>query len=234
MFDLDNTLVRGSSLFHLGVFMVRRRRLAIRHLLRFALSEAGYVLLRREPAGISSTVAQRTLGLVTGMRQSDLLDVVDDFVARDLDRLLVPEVRLQLRDFQGSGFITVLATASPQELATAVAARLGMSAAVGTTSEVRNGRYTGHLDGPIAHGQHKADRVALVFDELGIDAAQSWAFSDSINDRPLLSMVGRAVAVDPDPRLRALSKERGWRVFTCAGDDEAPWAGYDVFMPFPY
>ncbi len=100
VFDLDNTLVRGSSLFHFGREMVRRRRLKARHVIRFAGAEAGYVLRRGEPTGISLTVAARTLALVAGMRQADLLDLAVEFAETRLHRHLSTEVYRQVVHFK--------------------------------------------------------------------------------------------------------------------------------------
>lgn len=211
VFDLDNTLVRGSSLFHFGREMVRRRRLKARHVFRFAGAEAGYVLRRGEPTGISSTVADRTLALVAGMRQADLLDLAVDFAETRLHRHLSMDVYRQVLLFKRAGYTTVLATASPQELAGAIAAALGMSAAIGTVSEVTAGVYTGRLCGPVAHGPAKAQRVRALLVEHGLDARRSWAFSDSVNDLPLLTLVGNPVVTNADPELAAIARTNGWR-----------------------
>lgn len=233
VFDLDNTLVRGSSLFHFGREMVRRRRLKARHVLRFTGAEAGYVLRRGEPTGISSTVADRTLALVAGMRQADLLDLAVEFAETRLHRHLSTEVYQQVIGFKRAGFTTVLATASPQELAGAIAAALGMSAAIGTVSEVTDGVYTGRLGGPVTHGPMKAQRVRALLAERGLDARRSWAFSDSVNDLPLLTLVGNPVATNADPELRAIARTNGWREL-CPGDEAASAAVLQAFYPFAF
>jgi len=231
VFDLDNTLVRGSSLFHFGREMVRRRRLKARHVLRFAGAEASYVLRRGEPAGISSTVADRTLALVAGMRQADLLDLAVEFAETRLHGHLSAQVYQQVLRFKRAGFTTVLATASPQELASAVAAALGMSAAIGTVSEVTDGVYTGRLCGPVAHGPAKAQRVRTLLAEHGLDARRSWAFSDSVNDVPLLALVGNPVATNADPELTAIARTNGWREMR-GSDEIGSTSALQAFNPF--
>lgn len=233
VFDLDNTLVRGSSLFHFGWEMVRRRRLRARHVARFAGAEASYVLRRGEPAGISSTVADRTLALVAGTRQQDLLDLAVDFAETRLHPHLSPQVYRQVLSFKRAGFATVLATASPQELAGAVASALGMSAAIGTVSEVRDGVYTGRLCGPVAHGPAKAQRVRALLTEHGLDARRSWAFSDSVNDLPLLTLVGNPVATNADPELAGIARMNGWRVLSDGQESEWP-SGLGTLYPYAF
>jgi HAD superfamily hydrolase (TIGR01490 family) len=226
VFDLDNTLVRGSSLFHFGVEMVRQRRLSLRHVLRYAAAEASYVRRRGEPTGIAPTIAERTLSLVAGMSQEALLDLAVEFAEHRLQRHLVEEVVLRVRDFQAAGYATFVATASPQELAGAIACTLGMSGAVVFDDATAAGIYTGRLCGPVAHGAAKAHRVQELFDEHRVDARASWAFSDSVNDLPLLMLVGNPVATNADSELTAIARRNGWR--TLAGRQAT-----DMAMPRP-
>ncbi|MBK9739431.1 MAG: HAD-IB family hydrolase [Actinobacteria bacterium] len=208
--DLDSTLVRGSYLFHFGLSLVRRRILNPRHLLTFVVAEARYVAHGTEPPGIPRRIAECVLDLVRGQDQSVLADLCWRFVGDSLDRFIVPEVLVAIRDLQDLGIPVYIATASPQELADAVADHLRLSGAIGTVAEVRDGRYTGRLASPIAHGVDKLNRVRELFVELNADASRSWAFTDSINDLPLLSAVGWPVVVNGDERLRAVAKSKKW------------------------
>lgn len=234
VFDLDNTLVRGSSLFHFGVMLARTGVLPWRHVARHVGSEAAYVVRRREPDGIGPRVAESVLGLVAGLPQGRMLDLAEEYAEQHLGRHLVAEVHLQVRDLRRAGYLTLIATASPQELATAVAARLGMSGAIGTEAEVQAGRYTGRLVGPLCHGPEKARRVRQFLAERGIDPAGSLAFSDSANDVPLLSMVGLPVATNPDRELARIARANGWWVLR-SGDGGVPAeeSEYPVF-PYPF
>ena len=144
------------------------------------------------------------------------------------------EVVIQVAGFRRSGFTTVLATASPQELADAIAARLGMSAAIGTVSEVRDGIYTGRSSGPIAHGSAKSWRVQALLDARSLDARTSWAFSDSVNDLPLLSLVGNPVATNPDKDLAEIAQLNGWRVLESGQRSELGWPRATESYPFPF
>jgi phosphoserine phosphatase len=87
-----------------------------------------------------------------------------------------------------------------------------MDGALGTVGELVDGTYTGRLVGPVLHGPAKLDAVARLAAEQGFDLRASSAYSDSVNDRPLLEGVGRPVAVNPDRYLRDLAAERGWPV----------------------
>jgi hypothetical protein len=79
-------------------------------------------------------------------------------------------------------------------------------------AESSNGVYTGHLVGDVLHGEAKAHAVLALAEREGLELDKCSAYSDSINDIPLLSLVGNPVAVNPDSALRAEAKTRGWEI----------------------
>jgi phosphoserine phosphatase len=103
-------------------------------------------------------------------------------------------------------------SASPIELVEPLATALGMTGGIGTRAEVDNGIYTGRLDGPFCYGEGKAEAISHLAQERGINLAESWSYSDSMSDVPMMEIVGHAVAVNPDAELAALSRTRGWPV----------------------
>jgi phosphoserine phosphatase len=115
---------------------------------------------------------------------------------------------------QRAGDLTFLTTASPLEVAEVIVDSLGMTGAVGTRAEVNDeGMYTGRLVGDIVHGAVKAEAVRKLAEDSDIDLGESYAYSDSMNDLPLLELVGHPHAVNPDGDLRAEARRRGWPVF---------------------
>ncbi len=105
-----------------------------------------------------------------------------------------------------------LVTATPLELAAIIARRLGLTGALGTVAEHDDGVYTGRLVGELLHGSAKAHAVRALAAREGLDLRRCSAYSDSINDAPMLSVVGTAVAVNPDAELRALARRNGWEI----------------------
>ncbi|MDN5918908.1 MAG: HAD family phosphatase, partial [Pseudonocardia sp.] len=105
-----------------------------------------------------------------------------------------------------------LVTATPVELALIIARRLGLTGALGTVSESVDGCYTGRLVGEILHGPAKAHAVRALAASEGLDLRRCAAYSDSVNDVPMLSAVGTAVAVNPDSELRDVAKARQWQI----------------------
>ena len=100
----------------------------------------------------------------------------------------------------------------PEELAQIIARRLGLTGALGTVADEENGVYTGRLFGEMLHGPAKAAAVRALAAREGLDLRRCTAYSDSVNDVPMLSVVGTAVAVNPDAALRDVARERGWQI----------------------
>jgi HAD superfamily hydrolase (TIGR01490 family) len=111
-----------------------------------------------------------------------------------------------------SGQRVWLVTATPVELASIIARRLGFTGALGTVAESVDGVYTGRLIGGLLHGQAKAAAVAALAAREGLDLARCSAYSDSTNDLPMLQLVGHPAAVNPDAGLRAVARARDWPV----------------------
>jgi phosphoserine phosphatase len=105
-----------------------------------------------------------------------------------------------------------LVTATPCELAETIARRLGLTGALGTVVEAVDGVFTGRLVGEILHGAGKAHAVRSLAIREGLNLKRCTAYSDSLNDAPMLSLVGTAVAINPDAALRVLARERGWEI----------------------
>jgi HAD superfamily hydrolase (TIGR01490 family) len=106
-----------------------------------------------------------------------------------------------------------LVTAAPVEVARLLARRLGLTGALGTVAEQVDGVYTGGLVGDILHGPAKAEAVRTLAAHEGLDLARCAAYSDSVNDLPMLELVGRPCAINPDRKLRRHAAVAGWRVY---------------------
>lgn len=133
--------------------------------------------------------------------------------APELVGLLQPYVRQVIEHHRSNGRAVVLATTTPRDLIEPFAREVGFDDVIATTYEVdSNGLYTGELVGPYVWSKGKKDAVAKWCDEKGVDVSQSYAYSDSVYDEPLLSMVGYPHCVNPDWRLRLLAVARRWPV----------------------
>jgi putative phosphoserine phosphatase / 1-acylglycerol-3-phosphate O-acyltransferase len=123
-----------------------------------------------------------------------------------------PYGRVLIEEHKAAGRVTVLATTTPRDMVEPFADALGIDEVVATTYGVRDGRYTGKIDGEFVWGRGKLRAVRAFAEAEGIDLSESYAYSDSWYDVPLLEAVGHPVAVNPDPRLRVYAVARRWPV----------------------
>jgi len=213
-FDLDKTLIPGSSLFLLARGLYDRDYYRVRDILRMGLHQAKYRLQGESERGVHET-REAALEFVAGRTQDELRQMGREIAEERILPRVYEGITKVIDHHRQAGDLTFLTTASPQELAEIVSDSLEMTGALGTRSEVTpDGRYTGRLEGVgIVHGQAKADAVRELASSAGVDLAESYAYSDSINDLPLLELVGHPHAVNPDADLKAEARRRGWPVY---------------------
>lgn len=211
-FDLDKTLLPGSSLWPLAREMYRQRYFTLRDVGRLAADQVRYRVMGTEAEGPMERARAKSLQVIAGRRREAVFEVGRS-VAREelLPRLYPQAVELMLRHKQ-AGREVYIASSSPEDYLALLAEELGIDGVIGTRAAVVDGRYTGELDGPMVHGPEKAVRVEKLAAERGIDLARSFAYSDSVNDVPLLELVGNPVAMNPDRKLGAQARKRGWQV----------------------
>ena len=211
-FDIDNTLIQGSSLVLLGRGLAKKRMITLRELLPGLTKQLRYRVFGSEkPSDIASGRAH-ALGLARGKKVSDLLELADDIVDHQiLGRAFDPTLQLAHMHL-AAGQQVWLVSATPVQIGQALAARLGFTGALGTVAEAEDGLFTGRLVGDILHGPGKRHAVAALAALQQLDLKQCTAYSDSINDIPMLSMVGTPVAVNPDRALRKHAQDKGWEI----------------------
>jgi len=208
IFDLDRTLVPGSSLMELGRALADRKVIDRTTVARHAVKAA--VFSRRGLPDSRIDRLRESLLAAAGGRDHDQINSVVQEVGSDIAGSAYPAARWLLERHHDAGDVCVVLSASPQELVEVIGAALGADRAVGTRTEVVDGRFTGRLDGPFCHGAGKLERLEK---EMGpIDLTRASAYADSGSDLPLLSACGHPVAVNPDRRLREAATSAGWPV----------------------
>lgn len=211
-FDVDNTIMRGASAFHFAVGLARHRYFTAPQIWRFGIKQAAFVIRGKESSRHMASATSAALEFVAGRPVTELLAISDEVFDEVLAAKILPGPIALAQAHIARGEQVWLVTATPVELAELLARRLGLTGGLGTVAEVVDGRYTGRLVGPALHGPAKAAAVRELAERTGIDLARSWAYSDSINDLPLLSEVGHPVAVNADGRLRAHARESDWPI----------------------
>ena len=209
-FDLDRTLISGSSAFTLAL---QARKAGLIPNVEFVRDAAGAVTFKMFGASDDTTdaVRARALEAVSGMRQSDLQALNVEVLPRLLARLR-PEARRLLDRHRQAGRDTYIVSAAPQEIVEPLAHSLGMTSGIGTRSKVVDGFYTGELDGPFCYGAGKVEAMVEIANWNGYELDQCYAYSDSASDLPMLEAVGHPVAVNPDAKLERHARRNGWPI----------------------
>ena len=209
-FDLDRTLITGSSAFALGVAAWRADLLPTRQLVLDALAALRFAFAGASD-DTSHALRDRILGAVQHIRLDDLVALNADIVPRLLARVR-PEAMRLIEQHRAAGRATYIVSASPIELVEPLAKALGMTAGIGTRSEIVDGRYTGQLVGPFCYGDGKVTAITELAGWEGFDLDKCYAYSDSASDLPMMSAVGHPVAVNPDGALERHARQHGWPV----------------------
>jgi HAD superfamily hydrolase (TIGR01490 family) len=211
-FDVDNTLMRGASIYHFARGLAARKMFGPRDLARLTWRQLAFRLRGAENADHIDAAREAALAFVAGHRVDDVIqlgeEIYDDTMA---DRIWEGARELTQQHLQ-AGQRVWLVTATPVELANILARRLGLTGALGTVAETSDGVYTGRLVGGLLHGQAKAAAIRALAEREGLDLARSSAYSDSANDLPMLELVGHPSVVNPDGELLREARSRNWPV----------------------
>ncbi len=213
-FDVDNTMLRGASIFYFARGLAARKFLTSGAIASFGWQQLKFRVFGKElnPGEIRAS-RERALSFAAGRPTRLVIElgenIYDELMANRIWSGTLALAKMHL----DAGQRVWLVTATPVELATIIARRLGLTGALGTVAETTpDGVYTGLLVGDILHGAAKAHAVRALAIKEGLDLRRCTAYSDSANDIPMLSVVGTAVAVNPDPNLRETARARGWEI----------------------
>jgi HAD superfamily hydrolase (TIGR01490 family) len=209
-FDLDRTLMAGSSAYQFGraafkAGLINRRRLAadtwenIRFRLRGSTDQG------------MDAIKDRIFGLLEGVSVRDMQRLAPSVLAGVLPRLY-PKMLAIAYEHQDAGRPVFICTAASQEMAELMATILTLDGAVGTMFEAVDGHYTGRGGGPFNYREGKAEAIRELAEREDIDLAASYAYSDSESDLPMLRLVGHPVAVNPDAELARVARREGWEI----------------------
>ncbi|HJO36632.1 MAG TPA: HAD family hydrolase [Gammaproteobacteria bacterium] len=211
LFDLDNTLLAGDSDQLWGAYLAEvgavdgawYRQENARY---YAAYEAGTLDIEEFLAFALRPLAEHPPARLAAWRAA--------FIERDIRPLILPAARALIERHRTQGDHPVIVTATNRFVTEPIAAALAVIDLIATEPEQRDGRYTGRVAGVPSFQHGKITRLRQWLGEDDAALAQASFYSDSANDLPLLRAVGRPVAVDPDPRLRAAAEAAGWPVIS--------------------
>jgi HAD superfamily hydrolase (TIGR01490 family) len=207
---LDKTLMEGSSALHFARASYKAGQLSKRQLARDAWAN---IRFRLEGSTDEATEAlrKRVYEAIAGRRVVDLARLTPD-ILKGILPLVYPQMLDVAWRHQDAGRRVYIVTAASQEIAELLATVLVFDGGIGARSEVRDGVYTGRPEGPFTYRDGKAEAIRQVAAREGIDLGDSWAYSDSESDLPMLRAVGHPVAVNPDAALARVARQEGWEI----------------------
>jgi HAD superfamily hydrolase (TIGR01490 family) len=217
IFDLDNTLLADDSDYLWGQFLV----------------EQGLVdgeLYQRENQRFYEEYKAGTLDIMeflafslqplTRHSQAELARLHERFMQQKITPIMLPAAQALLEKHRAQGDTLLIITATNRFVTAPIAARLGVDNLLASDPEMSDDRYTGRVAGTPCFREGKVTRLKAWLTEQQQNLADSWFYSDSHNDLPLLEMVSHPVAVDPDDTLSAHAEARGWPIISLRGNPE--------------
>jgi HAD superfamily hydrolase (TIGR01490 family) len=212
-FDVDNTLLRGSTLYLLGKGMYRKGFFTKREISNYIFVNLLYRFTGVEDQNEISQITKAACKFVKGHKVEELeklgAEVYDQYVS---PALWSGTIELAQKHLAQKSDVWLL-TASSQELASLIAARLGFTGALGTQAKIKDGVYTGELESELLHGNAKATAALKLAADKNYDLNQSFAYSDSHHDLPLLKVVGKPAVINPDATLRLHANKSHWPIY---------------------
>ncbi|MHA2787973.1 HAD family hydrolase [Corynebacterium sp. S7] len=211
-FDVDNTVIQGSSLIMFALGLAKKRYFKLSEIIPIAFKQLRYRFSGKENAKDMQSGREQALEFVKGKDVAVLRELCEEIVDNSmLDKSYSGTIELAKMHL-AAGQQVWLVSATPVQIGQILADRFGFTGALGTVAEEKDGKFTGRLVGDILHGPGKKHAVAALAAIQQLDLEQCTAYSDSINDIPMLSMVGTPVAINPDKQLKAEAERRGWTV----------------------
>jgi HAD superfamily hydrolase (TIGR01490 family) len=210
-FDLDRTLMQGSSAFQFGRAAFKAGLIGRRQLLADGWANIRF-RLRGSTDADTHALRDRISASLEGTRVKDLERLGADVLAGVLPRIY-PQMLAIAHEHQDAGRRVYIVTAASQELAGMLAQVLALDGAIGSEfSEVKDGVYTGRPVGVFVYRSDKARAIEALAARESIDLSASYAYSDSESDLPMLRIVGHPVAVNPDQELTRVARREGWEI----------------------
>lgn len=206
--DLDGTIVEGYTAE--TVYRDRLRHLNARpnELGRSALAALD-MRFRGAPADKLVSVAFDELA---GRSEDELSDFGERLFRQDVASRIYPEARQLVLAHRKAGHRVILATSATPFQANPIAADMGFDAVLCTRPKVRGGMLTGEVDGDVLWGPGKARAIESYAMHYGISLADSFAYSNGVEDVPLLKAVGHPRPLNPEPALADVARMRGWPI----------------------
>ena len=207
LFDLDHTLLNTDSDHSWGEFLVSEALVdPVRHRQMNNKFYEDYQAGQLDPIAYNEFVFE----FLTQHDNAYLTELHQLFMQKVIRPQMRPKGFEAIKKHQDLGHAIVGITATSDFITAPIFREFGITEIIATNAEVLNGVYTGKVTGVACYQQGKLTRLDQWL--AGRDVEESWAYSDSINDRFLLEYASHAIAVNPDKRLQTLAQEKNWQI----------------------
>ncbi|WP_029934975.1 HAD family hydrolase [Thiomicrospira pelophila] len=214
IFDLDNTLIGGDSDYLWGEFLVKNQLIDADEYRR-----ANERFYEQYQNGDLDIFEYQTFSLkpLTLHSMQQLQAWHNEFMREMIEPIMLPQAQALIESHRSQGHRPLIITATNTFITRPIAEKLGINELIGTEPEVHEGRFTGRVAGVPSFQQGKVTRLADWLKQHDESLEDSYFYSDSHNDLPLLEQVSYPIAVDADPRLTQVAKEKGWKQMSLRG-----------------
>jgi HAD superfamily hydrolase (TIGR01490 family) len=209
-FDLDKTVIAKSSTLAFSRPFYKGGLVNRRAVLKSSFAQFVYLLQGADEDSMDR-MRDYLKALCAGWPVEQVRAIVAETLHELIDPMVYAEAVALFDEHRAAGLDVVIVSSSGEEVVGPIGDMLGVDSVIATRMAVADGAYTGEIDF-YAYGENKAVAIRELAAERGYDLAQSWAYSDSSTDRPMLEVVGNPVAVNPDKALRRHAAEQGWRL----------------------
>lgn len=213
LFDLDHTLLPLDSDYQWADYLARSGRAGD----PAEAQRRNEELMERYNAGelTAEQSAEFMLGLLARASMPELAQWHEDFMAEVIRPSIRENAVALVQEHMTQGDLCAIVTATNDFVTAPIARAFGIPHLIATVAEVRGGRYTGRIEGVPSFQAGKITRVDQWLAGMGLKREafeETWFYSDSPNDLPLLEVVSHPIATNPSPRLREIAEQRGWQI----------------------
>jgi len=210
IFDLDNTLIGGDSDYLWMEFLIRKKVMPANFI---EATKSFYEDYEKGQLDLEAFLLFQLAPLASTPIES-LEDLRRQFIEQRIKPIILTKGKELVRYHQDQGHDTLIVTATNRFVTGPISLLFGVSELIAIDLEVIEGCFTGRVQGVPSFGRGKVTRLEAWLVNKGRKPSETWFYSDSRNDLPLLEWVDHAIAVDPDPILRQKAIDRGWPVLS--------------------
>jgi len=216
-FDLDKTTIADAALFAFGSTLREAGFIDSRLIFRAVWGRLVFKYLGADHERMED-MRNNALRLCKGWDKRQVSKLVTDALEDVIEPIVFREAVDEIAAHKAAGHKVFMVSASPEEVVVPLSKYLGADGAVATIAETdRGGKYTGEVEF-YSYGPYKVDAMEALSLEHDLDLSESYAYTDSITDLPMLEAVGHPIVINPDRALAKIAADRGWEVRTFSNE----------------